>query len=418
MESEKKKIHIIGGGTVSHVRSHMDLCATAYGNTARQLEQLCKGQSDKYEVQLHLTKMANSGQGNLETNEDIENLLEELVKDPSTKMIFMTAALVDYRGKIRSEDGEPTASGKYEERLKTREQIHPVMDLEPTEKLINKIRKERKDIYVVGFKTTQGASTMEQYISGLHLLKESSCNLVLANDRGTRTNMIITPEESRYNVTQDRAEVLRNLVEIAYSRAEGHFTRSKLVEGEPVSWNSENVPESLRVVVNHCIEQGAYKPVRGSTAGHFAVKVDDSTFLTSRRKTNFNHLDKVGLVKVVTEGEDNVIAYGSRPSVGGQSQRIVFAEHPEYDCIVHFHCPPKDGIVIPTRSQREYECGSHECGKNTSAGLQKKGDLSVVYLDNHGPNIVFNSATDPQKVIQFINEHFDLTKKTGGPVAM
>ena len=26
----------------------------------------------------------------------------------------------------------------------------------------------------------------------------------------------------------------------------------------------------------------------------------------------------------------------------GQSQRIIFKEHPELDCIVHFHCPVKE----------------------------------------------------------------------------
>ena len=35
-------------------------------------------------------------------------------------------------------------------------------------------------------------------------------------------------------------------------------------------------------------------------------------------------------------------------------------------------------------------------------------------LDNHGPNIVFNHNIDPQEVIDFINQNFDLSDKTGG----
>ena len=108
---------------------------------------------------------------------------------------------------------------------------------------------------------------------------------------------------------------------------------------------------------------------------------------------------------------------------GGQSQRIVFSENPEYDCIVHFHCPLKsplgnmhDQFNIPVISQREYECGSHECGKNTSTGLKQFGNLSCVMLDNHGPNIVFHHSIDPQEVIDFIRNNFDLSQKTGGPV--
>jgi ribulose-5-phosphate 4-epimerase/fuculose-1-phosphate aldolase len=289
------------------------------------------------------------------------------------------------------------------------------MELWPVAKLIGTVRRQRKDILLVGFKHTSGASPDEQYIVGLHLVKEASCNLVLANDTVSRRNMVVTPEEARYHVTTDRDEALRGLVEMAYLRSHLTFTRSTVVAGEPVPWDSLLVPDSLREVVNYCIRRGAYKPFRGSTAGHFAVKLDASTFLTSRRKTDFNNLGRVGLVKVVTDGPDSVIAYGSKPSVGGQSQRIVFHDHPDHDCIVHFHCPIKPGSEVPQVSQREYECGSHECGQNTSRGLRRFGNLSAVYLQEHGPNVVFHRSIDPQEVIHFIEDNFDLSEKTGGP---
>jgi hypothetical protein len=187
-----------------------------------------------------------------------------------------------------------------------------------------------------------------------------------------------------------------------------------VVDGQPVPWDAPEVPESLRKVVDHCIAQGAYKSFRGATVGHFAAKLDEHTFLTSRRKTNFNNLRALGLVKIKTDGPDTVLAFGSKPSVGGQSQRIVFSEHPGMDCIVHFHCPIKPDSKVPRVSQREYECGSHECGQNTSRGLQQFGNLLAVYLENHGPNIVFGKDVDPDEVIRFIEENFDLSGKTGG----
>lgn len=67
----KKNVVIIGGGTVSHIKSHLGLAAVAYGKTARMLKDLCEAHSDKLDVKLHLTRMANSGAGTLETNEDI-----------------------------------------------------------------------------------------------------------------------------------------------------------------------------------------------------------------------------------------------------------------------------------------------------------------------------------------------------------
>jgi hypothetical protein len=199
------------------------------------------------------------------------------------------------------------------------------------------------------------------------------------------------------------------------------FTRSTVVAGSPIPWKSELVPEVLRTVVDYCVRNGAYKVgPSGATVGHFAAKIGQTTFLTSIRKTNFNDIEKNGLVKIETDGPDRVIAYGAKPSVGGQSQRIVFAEHPDCDCILHFHCPlrPDSRDKVPTVSQREYECGSHQCGQNTSNGLAKFGNLYAVYLDNHGPNIVFNKDIDPMEVISFIEENFDLEDKTGGPVSI
>jgi hypothetical protein len=83
---------------------------------------------------------------------------------------------------------------------------------------------------------------------------------------------------------------------------------------------------------------------------------------------------------------------------------------------VHFHCPllenPRD--IIQVMSQKEYECGSHQCGENTANGLSVHGNLYAVMLDNHGPNIVFNNDIDPKEVIDFISANFDLSASTSG----
>jgi hypothetical protein len=405
-----KKVHIIAGGTVFHVRS-LALCAPAYGTTGRKLAELCARQ-DKLDVCLHLTRMA-GGDQDLETNADVMRLLDRLAEDPDTKIVFMNAALCDYTGFIETAD----LNGKYGPRLSTRENPSVAMRLEAAPKVIGRVRRRRKDIFLVGFKTTVGAVADEQYLAALYLVKEASCNLVLANDTQTRLNLVVTPEEARYHVTRDRDEALAGLVEMAYLRSHLTFTRSTVVAGEPVPWDSPAVPAALRSVVDHCVTRGAYKPFRGATVGHFAVKVGENTFLTSRRKTDFNELNRIGLVKVLTDGPDSVIAYGSKPSVGGQSQRIVFHEHQDYDCIVHFHCPIKPGSPVPQVSQREYECGSHQCGQNTSRGLARFGNLSAVYLQEHGPNIVFHRSINPQEVIDFIEANFDLSEKTGGYVS-
>lgn len=365
------------------------------------------------ETVLHLTKMAG---GTYETNDDISKILDKIIEDPQTKIIFFCAAIVDFDGTIQPLpwlDNTNFQPGKYGTRLKTSDGPRTIT-LTPTEKIIKKIRRTRKDIFLVGFKQTCGLTEDQQYIEGLNLCKKTSCNLVLANDTKTRTNIIITPEEARYHTTTDRQQALYNLVEMTKLRSHLTFTRSTVIDGTPINWNSHEIPETLRTIINWCIKEGAYKPFNGVTVGHFACKLNNQTFLTSIRRTNFNNIHETGLVKIKTDSPDSVIAYGAKPSVGGQSQRIIFHQHQNYDCIVHFHCPIKENSKVPTVSQREFECGSHECGQNTSNNLKQFGNLSAVYLNNHGPNIVFNQSINPQEVIEFIKANFELSQKTGG----
>lgn len=410
----RKKAIVIGGGTINKVSPHLAVCAPAYGTAARIIADLLQayqchtspnGPETLYDIQLVLTKMAG---GEIETNQDLAQKISEIVADYSTKLVFFTAAVCDF---------EPVEV--FSNRLESRQysESNPLsLALKPSEKILASIRKNRKDIFLVGFKTTHGSTPEEMFAKGMTLLKKTSSNLVLVNDTKERMNMILTPEESSYCHTSDRRKVLSELVEMAYLRSHLTFTRSTVVSGDAIPWNSELVPKSLRAVVNYCIKRGAYKEFMGATVGHFACKLDDTTFLTSIRKSNFNNIEKNGLVKIKTDGPDTVIAYGMKPSVGGQSQRIIFSENTEYDCIVHFHCKIKHGSHVPIVSQKEYECGSHECGKNTASGLKKfmvnGHSLSAVYLNNHGPNIVFNKDIDPMAVIEFIEANFDLDTKT------
>lgn len=417
---DKREIHIVGGGTFNHVRTHLSLAAPAFGSTARRLAELCATFWTAMDPQVHLTKLADPN-SSITTNSDLAKLAEQLCLNNNVKVIFWTPAVCDFDAEVSGE-----TKGR-EKRLNSASKEY-TLKLKPANKIISMFRQQeiggrapRKDIFLVAFKTTAGVSEDEMYAAGLKLCKQVSANLVFVNDVITRTNMVVTPEEARYHVTHNRDEALKGLAEMAYLRSHLTFTRSTVIAGEPVGWESDEVYPSLRAVVNHCIEAGAYKPFLGVTAGHFAAKVSNNEFLTSRRKTNFNNLPSTGLVKVTTDGPDSVVARGGKPSVGGQSQRIVFAEHPETDCIVHFHCPIREGSAVPIVSQREFECGSHECGQNTSRGLQefktKSGySIEAVFLDQHGPNIVFHHDVNPSEVIDFIEANFDLTAKTGGYV--
>ena len=424
-----KNIHIFGGGTVAHISNHFAITAPAYGSTARKLQKLVMERFDSCNAYLELTEMAG---GIFETNDDISNRIEELKKDMNTKIIFFNCALVDFvpihlkaskelkenEESVLKPSLETSIFGKYETRLETKKSNILDIGFIPSSKIIPNIRKGRKDIFLVGFKTTCNASKQEMYLKGLELVKNGSCNLVLVNDTKTHWNQLVSPEESCLYETDNRNDILKELVDITWHRSHLTFTQSTVVDGKPIPWSSDLVPNSLRTVVNYAINKNAYKSFGESknTVGHFGIKINDTEFLTSIRKSNFNDLDKIGLVKVKTDGPDTVIAYGAKPSVGGQSQRIVFNDHIGYDCVFHAHIPLRDNHKdnIPIVIQKYTECGSHQCGTATSNNLKQFNNLKAVMLDNHGPNIIFNKDINSQEVIDFIESNFDLSKKTGG----
>ena len=284
---ENKRIAIIGGGTNTYISNHLALSAPAYGTTAKHLYQKFLNHSyNKMDVELCLTKMADPSQDYLDTPEDVEALVDELIANPNTRVIVFNVAMVDYKPTYlqewRTEDktlGEDVNTfGKYRRRISTTGT--PVIDLElkPYDKIINKIRKERKDILLVGFKTTCGANKEEQFQKGLKLCKDSSTNIVFVNDvdkdrirnldsaleskkilsnikstsemetayiyegikeaeeqiEAFQNNGLVTPEESSYWYNT-RDEALDALVQMVLDRSHLHFTRSTVVDSEIIS---------------------------------------------------------------------------------------------------------------------------------------------------------------------------------------
>lgn len=360
-----KKIVILGGGTNTYISNHLALSAPAYGNTARELRRKFLIESQGYSVNLVLTKMADpSNKDAPDTPEEVEAVIDQLIADPDVRVIVFNVAMVDYKptsltewrrtDKTLGEDSN--VFGKYERRLSTTGT--PVIDLElqPYNKIINKIRKTRKDIFLVGFKTTCGATQEEQFNKGLKLVKEASCNIVFANDvdkaridllnnslsileermqskdpvkhrrqgltksaqcsvDSLRNNALITPEESSYWYNT-RDEALDALVAMTLSRIKGEFTRTTEVEGNPVqavtsyigsgsdstfipvTYNT-SIPSPFMQVLSWLISQGAYKKnVMGKTPGHFGIKLSPTTSLCSIRKQDYTDLRNLKLVKV------------------------------------------------------------------------------------------------------------------------
>lgn len=190
------KIHIYGGGTFSHVRSHMALCAPAFGGTAKRLHQLLLLNSD-----LHLTKMVDVS-SELVTNDDIKSHVMSLLEDNEVKCIIMNAALCDYDGQIGDVE-----SGKYAERLESRAGDQS-MTLTPSSKVISLIKERRPDIVTVGFKTTVN-ETDDSVVD--HKAKRMGVDIVFANDVGLKKNKIYNFVENVVFSDDDRDKLLIKL---------------------------------------------------------------------------------------------------------------------------------------------------------------------------------------------------------------
>jgi hypothetical protein len=445
----KKKIYIFCGGTINKVAPHFALCAPAYGSVGVDMYRHLVDQ-DEYEVILMPTAMAFSsfmsyegiglqlkyaevckkaGVNWIESNDDLRKVVDYLKKEESTRCIVMASAVTDFvADSVDFVDPDPyinkilwseiSADGYFKKRFDS--SLHVSLHLASDEKIIDSIRSERKDIFLVSFKATADIPFSETYQKGLAQLKRTSSNLVFANDIIRKENMVITPEEYPYKY-DDRGEAIEGLCEMILNRLNLTFNRTTLIDGvkaDPLKLDEEDlIPENFIPVLGGLIKYGAFKEFKGRTAGHFGCVVKDKPYqrISSVRKVNHNNVLSEGMSKIFIASDGDIAVMGGKASVGEHTQQMIYNElGDKVHSIIHFHCPPSEDFSdsIPVKKQAAFECGSNECGINTVSGMKEIFDgVWVVHLENHGPNIAFYKYVDPEDVINFIKTNWDLSKK-------
>ncbi len=200
-----KQIHIFGGGTFNHVRSHLALAAPAFGGTARKLDDLIEdGWAGEWLSRLHLTKMADP-RSSIITNADLEKALRVILTHRSAKAIIFNAAVCDFEGSI-----DNVSSGPKAERLRTANG-NKTMTLTPAQKIVRIVKELRPDIWLATFKTTCNKTDSAMKMAGAEHKAYTGSDAVLVNDVGTYSNIVIT-----HNVNylgDDRAAALRLLLQ-------------------------------------------------------------------------------------------------------------------------------------------------------------------------------------------------------------
>lgn len=193
-----KPILILGGGTFSPVRNHLAIAAPAFGTTARWLHEKLPN------ADLLLTKMADH-RSSLVTNEQVKEAIQPYLNKEALRCIVMNVALCDYDGQIGD-----VVSGKHAQRLQSREG-NQWMELSPSDKVIASLKENRKDLILVGFKTTTNFSKKEQIYAANRMGTGAACDLILANDTVNRRNLLIANQECLAE-SSDREEILNILV--------------------------------------------------------------------------------------------------------------------------------------------------------------------------------------------------------------
>lgn len=192
------KVVILGGGTFSKVSCHLALAAPAFGTTARQIASMYINSTSGLNVDLVLTKMANHTSSIIYT-EDVQDYVQKIIKDTKVKIVVFNVAICDF------EMDNPSTESRLDSREWYQVELKGVVS-----KLIRHLREQRPDIFIVGFKTTKDATEIEQLEKGSKLLNSNGLNLVLANDVGTRNNILLS--NKGWHGTYERQSALQVIV--------------------------------------------------------------------------------------------------------------------------------------------------------------------------------------------------------------
>lgn len=176
-----RRVVVLGGGTFNHVACHLALAVPAFGETAKRIHKMFED-NGTLESELVLTKMADST-SDLVTNEHVAEFVDALLEDKMVKAIVMNAAICDFEMDNPSDQTRLSSSQDYQVTLKGIQG-----------KIISMIKQRRPDIIVAGFKTTHGASKVEQVAKAFTSMHNSGLDIVLANDLDSRTNILVTKD--------------------------------------------------------------------------------------------------------------------------------------------------------------------------------------------------------------------------------
>lgn len=227
-----KYLYVITGGTLVHVSPHFALCAPAYGHVGETIEAqvhtaiATARAGEMLRACLIRTRLAGPNSADTlarlrrlgvadapETNADVRTLVKAIVRDPEAAALVMAAAICDFEPVALTAvaDGRSEIRGVFG---KAQPRLHHVdrlsLELEPSAKIIDEVKRARPDLVLATFKTTAGVSTDEMVAQARHNLARSESDFVFANDVHHRTNCVVALDGGVLR-GRERDEALRHL---------------------------------------------------------------------------------------------------------------------------------------------------------------------------------------------------------------
>jgi hypothetical protein len=202
-----------------HVRPHFSLCAPAYGKVGRSIGDLltsCTGfNKGSHLIEVLSTNMAGGNHG-IETNNDLDTALSGVLADPLTKVIVMAAAVCDFEPHHLENFKMITHDfGKTEERLSSQDSYS--LTLIPSAKILQRIKQERPDIFLVSFKTTSDEDVTALISKSKQNMSVTEADVVFGNDIKRHFNLLVSGESitslDRSGCVSELVGILKDVVE-------------------------------------------------------------------------------------------------------------------------------------------------------------------------------------------------------------
>lgn len=237
-----KHLYVVTGGTLVHVSPHFALCAPAYGHVGEHIAAQLRsaiaaaGAAQSLRPFLIRTRLAgpNSAEtleqlhrlgvaGDPETNADVRALVQAIAAEPAAVALVIAAAICDFEPVALTAIGDGLSEtrvvfGKAQPRLHHVDRLS--LDLVPSGKIIDEVKRARPDMVLATFKTTAGVSEDEMVAQARHNLARSESDFVFANDIHHRVNCIVAAAGDVLR-GHEREDALRHLAQAIVDRVLG-----------------------------------------------------------------------------------------------------------------------------------------------------------------------------------------------------